>query len=357
MRPRRLTAAKEAEVVGAYVSGESIEVLAKRYGFANMGLWRLLQRQGVKCRRAQETRGLRKAGVVELPLYLLLYRPPPDFHTPSCPPVAALIPGKLAIVVIDQERWDVDSIQAAQGIPHADARRVIQIHQTQLIQKVPQTLFLWKDELKSPGLQRMIEHRTGNAASICSARQTEVVKLTAAEANAFYVVNHLQGRCNGKFHYALRYKGDTVAAMSFADARACRGPADTALLQRFAVAGSVPGAASRLLAAFRQEHSGPVVSYSDERYAPRGRLYETLGFTSAPIESPDYRYWRDNRWYAKNQKQRKHLIAELATRGEAPTPEDTEFTMARRLGYKRCYDCGKRTWLLDNAAPPLLSPT
>jgi hypothetical protein len=201
----------------------------------------------------------------------------------------------------------------------------------------------------------MIAHRAQAAVSICSARQAEVIKLAAAEANRFYTANHLQGRCNGKFHYALRYKDNVVAVMSFTDARACRGPVDTFLLQRFAVAGSVPGAASRLLAAFRREHPGPIVSYSDERYASGGKLYETLGFTCTRVEKPDYRYWRDNRWYAKNQKQRKHLIAELALRGETPTPEDTEFTMARRLGYKRCFDCGKRTWLLDNAALPLSS--
>ncbi len=356
MRPRRLTPEGEAKAVAAYVAGESIESLALKYGFAKMGFWKLLQRNGVQCRTPHHALH-RKPNLTELPPYLSAYPVPSDWQTPHVPPIAALIPGKLAVVIIDQDRWNVDAIQVTLGLPHAEAKKVISRYQADLITKIPQTLFIWKDELRSPGLQRMIEHRAGNSVPLCSARQAEVVRIPSAEANTFYAQNHLQGRCNGRTHYGLRYKGVLVAAMTFTNARACRGPADTHLLQRFAVAGSVPGAASRLLAAFRREFPGPIVSYSDERYAPKGRLYETLGFQCAHIDGPDYRYWRDNRWYAKNQKQRKHLIAELALRGESPSPEDTEFTMAKRLGYLRCFDCGKRTWILDNPASPLLLPT
>jgi uncharacterized protein Yka (UPF0111/DUF47 family) len=54
-----------------------------------------------------------------------------------------------------------------------------------------------------------------------------------------------------------------------------------------------------------------------------------------PVPRTDW----DGQWFAKNTKQRKHLIKELGT---DPLPEDTEFTMADRLGYLRVYDCGKK---------------
>jgi len=91
---------------------------------------------------------------------------------------------------------------------------------------------------------------------------------------------------------------------------------------------------------------GPVVSYSDERYAPSGNLYEILGFTQQGLNRPDYRYWRDGRWYAKNSKQKKYLHREAEEAGIAFNDEHTEFELARILGYKRCYDLGKITWLL-----------
>jgi hypothetical protein len=101
------------------------------------------------------------------------------------------------------------------------------------------------------------------------------------------------------------------------------------------------------LSAFRAGAAGAVISYSDERYAPGGNLYKVLGFSEVAYHKPDYRYWKDGRWFAKSSKQRYDLVRELSEAGQAALPEDTEYTMASRLGYKRCYDAGKRTWLLQ----------
>ena len=54
---------------------------------------------------------------------------------------------------------------------------------------------------------------------------------------------------------------------------------------------NVVGGASKLLACFRKNHSGSIVSYADRRYSD-GRLYEKLGFMNAGVSNPNY-------WYVK----------------------------------------------------------
>jgi hypothetical protein len=191
----------------------------------------------------------------------------------------------------------------------------------------------------------MLKHRTGEAARTCAARECEVVTVSKEQAREFYNAYHLQGAPNSVWlTYGLVFEDRLVACMSFNSGNACRGDVSAHLLQRFAAAGSVPGAASKLLAAFRGDHPGPIISYSDERYAPGGGLYGVLGFKELELYKPDYRYWKNGAWFAKNAKQRKHLEAEL--QGDV-LPTDTEYTMAEKLGYLRCYDCGKKSWRLD----------
>lgn len=247
----------------------------------------------------------------------------------------------LLVFRVDQDLHHVDLLMAP-GIPHARARMALKEHQAR---QPKQAIYIWKDEINFPGIQRMAEHRNGTDPSErIHARACAVEAVGILEARAFYDIWHLQGSCaQMPYSLGLRHKGILVALMSFRDPKACRGLAVPWMLQRFTSTGRVTGAASRLLAAWRREHPGAVVSYSDNRYSPTGGLYGTLGFTLKFEAQPDYRYWRGGRWYAKNTKQRKHLIAELGGCG----PQDTEYTMAARAGYRRCYDCGKKTWVLE----------
>jgi hypothetical protein len=247
----------------------------------------------------------------------------------------------LLVFCVNQDRHHIDAL-VAQGMANRDGIRVLQEHQASQLKPA---LYLWKDELGKPGVQRMLEHRNGTDTSErIHARECAVEPVDLPTARAFYDTWHLQGACTHlACTLALTRAGEPVAMMSFGNPKACRGLEVPWLLQRYACVGRVPGAASRLLAAFRRENRGAIVSYSDNRYSPTGGLYRILGFNLHAENIPDYRYWRDGRWYAKNTKQRKHLIAELG----GCTPEDTEYTMATRAGYKRCYDCGKKTWVLD----------
>jgi len=247
----------------------------------------------------------------------------------------------LAVFQVTQARHHAD-YRVQRGERHADARLALQRHQA--AQEQP-AVYLWQDEIGLPGVPRMLAHRGGTDPSErVHARECEVTQVPLEDARAFYNAWHLQGACKhlGSTLGLLRH-GKPVAMMSFTDPRACRGLPVPWMLHRYACSGRVPGAASKLLAAFRRGHTGSIVSYSDNRYSPAGGLYRVLGFSLKFETGPDYRYWRDGRWYAKSSKQRKHLIAELG----GCTPEDTEFTMASRAGYQRCYDCGKKTWVLS----------
>jgi hypothetical protein len=271
---------------------------------------------------------------------------PSPISLPYFPDVYALA-GDLAVVVANPEIWNVEAVQARFGVSHAEATRWFQKQRDHLALMGYRMLLLWKNELDGPAVAHILRYRLRVAPGSIGARECEVVVPTPEAANAFYERYHLQGRSNAKIHFGLHRANELVALMSFHDSDVCRGAPGGWLLQRFATSVVVPGAASRLLAAFRKQYRGPVVSYSDERYAPGGAVYSKLGFERVQeTVKPDYRYWRDNRWFAKNTKQRKSLIAETGN----PDDGSTEFEMAAKLGYLRCYDLGKVTWNL--AAEP-----
>jgi hypothetical protein len=229
------------------------------------------------------------------------------------------------------------------GLSHADARLY-----WERLDPAYTPLLVWFDELDHPGLEQMLLHKTGGAARTCAARQCDVIRVPKPEADAFYTAHHLQGLCNGNNTYGLVYNDLLVACMTFNAGSACRGVAAEHLLQRFAVAGSIPGAASKLLTAFQKEHRGAILSYSDGRYAA-GSLYETLGFQCVTVNDPDYRYYDPSAkaWFNKSRFQLKHLRPRMEAAGKDWTGL-TEWEMAYQLGLHRCYELSKKTWLLPD---------
>ena len=313
-RPQHLPA---DQIIRAYRAGQACRALAQQHCCTVPGILRVLRREGVRIRPRGATRTRSQEAIQ---LYQELEH--------------------LLVFVVDQEQHHVGA-RMARGMTNAQASRVLQEHQQ--AQQKP-AIYLWRDEVGLPGIRAMLQHRNGTDESArVHARACEVLEVPAQEAQAFYDLQHLQGACaSSRITLGLRHQDAWVAMMSFHDPSACRGIQVPWMLQRYACTGRVPGAASRLLTCFRREHVGQIVSYSDNRYSPTGGLYSTLGFALLRQDPPDYRYWRDGRWYAKSSKQRKNLIRELG----GCTEQDTEFTMAARAGYMRCYDCGKKTWLL-----------
>lgn len=316
--PRKpaLSTKQSEEILGRLQRGESCRRLASDYHVSAMTISRLAQRLHSQTKFSTH------------------------LQLPYMPPITATH-GSLAVVVADPREWHVNAIMERYDELHAGACKWFKHMERHLRLQGYKHLFLWSDEQGSPALANMIQHKTGAQGQRVYARKCKVTQVDRVVANKFYKQHHLQGSCTGKVTYALEHQDQLVACMTFTDSAACRGLTGHHLLQRFACSCSVPGGASRLLKAFRDDYAGPILSYSDERYAPGGQLYRTLGFQQHKLHSPDYRYWRKSRWYAKNQKQRRHLIAEGAN------PALTEADMAHSLGYLRCYDLGKRTWVLE----------
>lgn len=320
----RLTEEQRTEVVRRYLTGaETMAELGSEFGVTKMAISKLV--------RSRTPGG-------GTSLHRLLSPAPLGLALPYMPLIRG-VAGHLALIVADPEEWNVHRIMERYSVPHATAVSWFCRQALHLRLLGYSHLFVWSDELASPALHDMLVHKTQGARKL-DARACAVVEVSQADADAFYRRYHLQGSCHGRVAYGLEFDGGLVACMSFNDALVCRGGAGRHLLQRFATAAAVRGAASRLLAAFRRAYPGPVVSYSDERYAPSGRLYRRLGFRLESSHVPGYRYWRDGRWWPKNAKQRRHLLAEGVEEG-------TEFEMAHRLGYARCYDMGKLTWILE----------
>lgn len=207
-------------------------------------------------------------------------------------------------------------------------------------------IHIWETEV-GPGLQAFIRNLMGCESDVIGARELEVDPTVDSEvANEFYRLHHLQGGGNGHTHVGLREKsGELRALMTFASPRNCRSSRDAILLQRFATRGRVVGAASRLIA--HAPTNLDILSYSDNRYSSGG-LYSRLGFTAVLTKGPDYFYVRGIRTFPKASKQKSVLIKEAIERGVDTS--GTEFEIADRLKYLRCWDCGKTTWLLRRAS-------
>jgi hypothetical protein len=312
--PKTVDAAYQLELQGLRLAGVSVEDIGRLYAVSGPTVWRTTERP-----------------LPENPLVVPYY-----------PPVVALIK-KLAVVAVDPDQWYDRAIESRYDVTHAQATRWFQGQQEHLRRLGYQTLLLWQDELASPALPGMLRYRLGRVSNRVGARNCDLGEIESREAQAFFQQHHLQGGVKACVNLCLRFNGQPVACMSFNRGHTCRGDADAWLLQRFATSTIVPGAASRLLSAFRKQYQGDVISYSDQRYAPGGKLYQTLGFTLVDDRcKPDYRYWRAGTWRAKSLCQRKHLLDEAG----ALDVGQTETELADGLGYRRCYDLGKRTWRL-----------
>lgn len=315
-RASKLTERQKQQIRQQHLSGRSCRDLAQEYQVSAMSISRVVR---------PDT------------------RPDALLSLPYAPPVQQVM-GRIVLMVLDPELWDVDQIQQRYAVDYAEASAWHTYVARHIRLMGYQHLMLWSDEQDSPALARMLAHKAGLAdrTQVVYARNCQIQTLPDDQAHEFYTQHHLQGPA-GKgraLHLALVWRGRPVACMSFAGSHVCRGLPDHHLLQRYACAVHVPGGASRLLRSFRHQHPGPIISYSDERYAPGGQLYRLLGFEVYSRSRPDYRYWKSGRWYAKSSKQRRNLVQ------EGGNPDLTEREMAKELGYKRCYDLGKLTWRL-----------
>jgi GNAT superfamily N-acetyltransferase len=158
---------------------------------------------------------------------------------------------------------------------------------------------------------------------------------------------HIQGTCNFEFAVGIYANkgimgnyGELLGVITFGQHQR-QGFADVSVLNRLCWKEgiSVIGGAKRMLhhALKRYSQGKKIVTWSDNRWSAGG-LYERLGFTLETEYGPDYFYTNKNNVVASKQsKQKKHLKA---------LPHETEVVAARRQGWERIWDCGKKKWTL-----------
>lgn len=223
------------------------------------------------------------------------------------------------------------------------------------VAKEGSNLFIVPGEMNNsmPVMEHWLEHKLGLAKCIGYARQCSTASIDPLKAADFYACFHLQGSAGG-VHFGLIGSETLVACMTFSKSTTGRkGMLDEGnyVLARFALAGHVPGAASRLFKyAVDQTKAKRVVTFSDNTYAI-GSVYEKLRFVFDVELEPDYRVWHP--YYGIKHKsfwQRRSIPLRLKELGiennyDPDTDLRTEFDMEHLAGCKHVWDCGKKRWI------------
>lgn len=193
----------------------------------------------------------------------------------------------------------------------------------------------------------MLRNRAGEGGCRIGARKLDLVEMTGVQAREFFGANHVQGHASAALSYALTDGNEIYSAMSFTPLRvpskeAAKGGWEMVRMAHKA-GWLVPGAASRLLRAFRRQYpTQAVTTYADRRFCavqPEDTVYPQLGFQYSHASRPSYRYTNRDGTLLFNKKsfQRKHLPARL---GDLYDPTKSEAVNMRAAGYYRLWDCG-----------------
>ena len=180
------------------------------------------------------------------------------------------------------------------------------------------------------------------------ARKTDIVVLTAQQANVFLNTHHLQGGGKAPIVYALEHAGEIVAVATFGQARsgAMTQAGGAWEVYRYASVGRVVGGFSKLFKHFvRQHNPQQVVSFCDLRYGT-GKVYERAGFTLQHITEPDY-WWVPNGKIQRIPRYRtqKHKLRELPAAAGAYDDTKTEFQICADMGWERILGVGSQKWV------------
>ena len=232
--------------------------------------------------------------------------------------------------------YHLEKLQAAQK----NGKRLIQIFEDEWVKN-----------------QQVVKNRlayiTGHVPKFVGARECEIKDPIPGDVRQLLDEHHLQGSCIYQKAKGAYVDGKLVAVMTFSHPRAfvgCgKGDNDWELI-RFVASGSIPGIASRLLKAFKEDHpEGTITSYADLRWSDGG-LYESLGFTKTHQNPPNYWYVRGGRrWHRSNFAKYK-----LVEQGFDHTMTEDEIMKER--GYLRVWDCGTLSYRLDPSTPPPCIP-
>lgn len=158
-----------------------------------------------------------------------------------------------------------------------------------------QLIQIWEDDWSNPDRQKiiksMISYKVGlGPVDRVYARDTKFVEIDYKDASEFLMVNHIQGKANGAFYYALKsvVTDKVVAVMVIAVIR--KGSEVVYNISRYATACNVVGGFTKILKNVEKSHVfNSWVTFSDNMVSD-GDLYANNGFLLDGRLKPDYMY-------------------------------------------------------------------
>ena len=195
--------------------------------------------------------------------------------------------------------------------------------------------------------QEIVKDRINSVLGVNSnklqARKCIVKTIESRIANNFLEENHLQGGDHSSIQEGLFFNDELVAVMTFGKPRFSKNY-DWEMIRFASKTGtSIAGGASKMLAFFRNNHSGNIVSYADRRYSD-GNLYEKLGFRLESISSPNY-LWTNGKSVLTRYQCQKSRLAKLL--GDGFDSTKTEVENMQDNGWFRIFDCGNLVYVLE----------
>jgi len=175
------------------------------------------------------------------------------------------------------------------------------------------------------------------------ARDCRVKDISSKEKNDFLERTHLQGRDFAKHKLGLFHNDKLVAVMTFSKDRSNK---NDHVLSRFSceLNATVVGGFSKLLAHFKRNNEGNIVTYADLSYTD-GNVYIKNGFVESKL-------YKSNYWYVIDSKRaHKSNFSKSAMKKRFPNfdfKSNTETEMAHELGYFRLFGAGMKTFSLNN---------
>lgn len=217
-------------------------------------------------------------------------------------------------------------------------------------------MMVWESDWQNrPSVvKHWIQHQLGLSPKICGAREGNLKIATSAESAAFYTKYHLQGPSSSGTHFGLYFNQELAALLTMTQSavdRKTKTIEGLYWLSRFALAGSVPGAASKLFKfATDSLQAKEVVTYSDSSYA-LGGVYSKLGFTEDGQIKPDYRVWhmqygiRHKSFWQRKAIPKRIDELNLDIKYDPDTDPRTEYEMCDLLECRHVWDAGKVKWI------------
>jgi hypothetical protein len=185
------------------------------------------------------------------------------------------------------------------------------------------------------------------------ARKCEIQRVSDTDSMRFCRENHIQGSpAVAHVSYGLFHNNTMISCMIFTKRV---GKISTSVeaweMVRYCclLDHSIPGSASKLLAAFKKEYRNiRLVTFSDLRWGDSD-FYRNLGFSEDKTLPPDYTYAGSSTTWTRKHKfgfDKKRLITMCEKKNIPTSLNDTETTLSLKLDLYKVYDCGHKRYIL-----------